>query len=893
MKMIPYKRIIGVFVLLLLMISYYDVNAEDNVKIIAGSAEAACTNLTKTDFEEKYGIEFDYKYDKNDNPSYMIIKMNSKVMAKSVKSLKPKFKLKALYGFVNGGERLLDYKAFLKSSSDILSTSNSIKLELFKDYNFTGVKVEFEPVGFNDPDVYTKCGVSSTFYLYTTLDNYRPPVIDTVGIPPLPEVVKTTGIDCTSYTTKYSTGSFEYKFCDMKDRYSKAPEDEKKSYTFTTGKDKFSKLGVTTPNFSCDPYKLVIGTPKDDNEYYVNKSYLYGVGDFVVGDGKYVYHYGCETKEEVATCNVKCEEIVEVEYGAPVASKAGFCFEYKVKVTSRVDCGIVGEIPKPRESKICTPSPVCKHPGGGTYKQGGPDEDFDSCVASCDGGVYSDKCSDKCYKEVYGESIVRGTSADEISYADKLDSNDSDYSVNKVAQTGTKKGYVCKVTETSKSISWTGGGKARWYNNHSWGIGNKAEYTVIKNGIPRRQNCKDNCYWVGCKGDVYLNPGDNEEDEKHNVEVYNNLKKQCESYVKCNTTTGEFTISVSYLEKGKAEDTWINFPYSRSKDELVFKGDGTKKATDTTILDSDGCYDSNEDTKWYMGEWSFPGTWHNGKSGEISFKEITGSAWTKTDKKFCIPRDFPNVNEKWWLYYYTKLHGNDDSYAANSNYSTTENIGEGCNKMCNYTSKFGTFTKEDEKNIKYNIKATTRKFGLFEWNIDISCFYALSELPNTTYDQSCSNNKCGCVDGDCKSEYKVRSINLENMFPSKDGSTKSDMVPFNWSKYATNKLKDPDYTSAPSEYKKWVEEKGYRVYDDEYLDYEVNLTRSTIKKLRAQNKQFGNFNDGNVEFSSVANYLSPLFRNGGLLSGDSHYPTKEALKCNNMHNYRSNTCDEF
>ena len=73
-------------------------------------------------------------------------------------------------------------------------------------------------------------------------------------------------------------------------------------------------------------------------EYKKNKGFLYGSGTFKIDNGHYVYNYDpCNpTYGAKIECEVKCEEAVTVQYGAPVASKAGLCFEYKVKVTSRV-----------------------------------------------------------------------------------------------------------------------------------------------------------------------------------------------------------------------------------------------------------------------------------------------------------------------------------------------------------------------------------------------------------------------------------------------------------------------------------------------------------------------------------------------------------------------------
>ena len=97
-----------------------------------------------------------------------------------------------------------------------------------------------------------------------------------------------------------------------------------------------------------------------------------------------------------STTKQTCEENVTVTYGPPVASKAGLCFEYKVKVESKVNCEteFTAAQPEPEDYEICTPDGSCN--GGAYHSASGPNDEFDSCVSSCDGGKYTQKCIDKC-----------------------------------------------------------------------------------------------------------------------------------------------------------------------------------------------------------------------------------------------------------------------------------------------------------------------------------------------------------------------------------------------------------------------------------------------------------------------------------------------------------------
>ena len=143
-----------------------------------------------------------------------------------------------------------------------------------------------------------------------------------------------------------------------------------------------------------------------------NTTYFYGSKTTVIGseEGKYMWHLDVGSKGKAtnigqATCKRKCEEVVKVDYGPPVAVKAGMCFEYRVKVSSIVQCGIENEqTPEPVAPEVCLPTPTCwSNALKQVMKVAGPTEDFQACVEDCDGGKYTDKCSNKCYEKVYGE----------------------------------------------------------------------------------------------------------------------------------------------------------------------------------------------------------------------------------------------------------------------------------------------------------------------------------------------------------------------------------------------------------------------------------------------------------------------------------------------------------
>lgn len=130
------------------------------------------------------------------------------------------------------------------------------------------------------------------------------------------------------------------------------------------------------------------------------------------------------THEEIQNdaCQVDCVEQLQVTYDPPQAVKGGMCFQYKVTVRSKVSCKteLKNEIKWPSPKDSCDYAPICS--GNSQETQAGPNDDFDSCINSCDGGAYSQSCINKCYKKVYGKnkktkSSVKKTSSNSISSA--------------------------------------------------------------------------------------------------------------------------------------------------------------------------------------------------------------------------------------------------------------------------------------------------------------------------------------------------------------------------------------------------------------------------------------------------------------------------------------------
>ncbi len=914
------------------------------------------TNLHVSNYNNTYGVTIDY----NDETKEFIIKM---VGNEGWFKYDAQYKTRQFYiskiEYVNIDQDTMKDASVRRTFDTPAEISNTFgipvgtRLSLNKTLTFknslnsvTRLKVYFAPDGFSDVELVKNCGSNATFHIMVNYDYFGEAIHHPAPTVVLKEMPKTLGeIDCSQYTLEQlvsSATSFNELYC----RDTKIAQSSGVQYThFGSIGDNatttyFEAANMSTIKFQCDAFKQLtadaahtIASTSDAN-YYENKSYLLGETSFTINAGTYTYNYGGQvhdengkptgksmSDEDVVTepiqCSVSCKEVVTVEYGPPVASKAGLCFGYKVKVTSRVNCS-AKEPNEPRKQGYCTPSPGCNHGHGFKDRAAGPSEDFDACVEQCDGGKYTSKCSVQCYNKVYNSSANALTNSDINDFETLAIQLRYKYTVKRDKAKDCEGYYyrdhnnVSIYGKTNAAIWAPDNVLGRWYCENHWSAHACVKKQAEGGGISSVCGCGATCRWNGCYGEVYLNPDEAELDADKNKEEHDRAIDVCSAYSKCSTNQAEFSIEVDYLheENGENKSVTIKYPYESAPDTIKYTTKDlvacTNKNSSTTIIGFDGCYNcgaSNVDgddssSRMYMTEWTFPGVWFDLKSGKISYVPVDG--WSKKKGTFCLPANALNVNAKWWNAYYIAQMKRDEA-TSGITYSYNSNTVE--KKACTISScsePTSAFTQNDVSNLDYNIRAKARKFGLFGWNIDIECFYALND--DFPYYGNSGQKTCNTDCPSKKSGYSIRSVDLANIFPSTEGETLSGSdttgrAPgFNWSAYATN-TKDSNYSSNPKTYRSWVQELGYNVYSDEYLDYDITLTKSAIAKLRKLNKQTDGFNRSSLETNvdSIAYYRSDLLRgSNAILMNESgvvqHIPSESVLHCNNIKNYASNEC---
>ncbi len=741
--------------------------------------------------------------------------------------------------------------------------------------------------------------------------------------------------------------------------------------------------GETKESRTCSAIFPDTYTPTSNSgEYqYLNSNTYYAIKSEKTTDS---YNYGW-------TCEKICEETITVEYGPPVATKAGLCFEYKVKATSTVNCtSKTNATPPDTNDYICNPTPSCIT-NGESFTSAGPNDDFDNCVKACDNGKYTQECIDKCYSQEYStvsntklsyenkknnvsnlistktnlqvpmSNIVIQKPTTDVPYDDEKyfyllrilgeavngyksvgakivgdniivdgDTTYSDYTVSGLAEfirTGSSKygasvfGYYYikdeKIVWQPGSYYWDSGWKegtlyltkyARYYfsTNEEAGKTLNRDYNICNNlsslegvscgkwrntaqkyglYIPdegtgfaydygsRCQNmhdieydggkisnyhcdqttggtvskwtwCARSCKYTGCKTTDNLNFENSSSEYSDKLSRYNNFVGTCQAAATCKTETAEFTISVNYKTKEQTTTTKQIYTSTLKKTNgsnsfIVNPGSNANTGTIDIITDRDGCYGELQSTNWYMTEWSFPGTWKNMKTGEISYKPITDDTWKMEEDKFCPNYNFANVNVGWFYYGFTGKRT-----------TVKEGTDEYGNTKLEKEKENATDAELKSKVEDYNIIATLSDFGHFGWNIDVNCFYSLWEAKTTDK-----------IIGD-PPYYTVRTVDNSNLFPSTEGTTRK--IGFNWTSAAYND-KNSVYTVDPEKLIIDIQTKGDSIYsNDEELDYEFILDRTTINAIRADTATLESYADFNGEYKESS--IGPSVYKSSLIS---------------------------
>ena len=559
-----------------------------------------------------------------------------------------------------------------------------------------------------------------------------------------------------------------------------------------------------------------------------------------------------------SVCETVCTEVVTVSYGAPVAVKAGMCFEYKVQVRSSASCKVkVKKTTPPTMKKVCNPVPNCHNNTGFYINQGGPSEDFDSCISNCDNGNYSQECIDKCYNKVYSDNT---SNADDVSMLnnDKSTSlalsynsnsknnivnlsnsscptaEDYNYDPSKLADavwkymhSGVNHGFY---KSNGGSIVWVPSSDCVWdkyarfyfsteYLNNRTVYGHLGEcyggdcyrYEPDNFGFKRAtygySTCGDYCTFDGCSSNDLLNYEDAKKDYEKELADYESKLNECTNNVICNDKVAEYHISVNTNGSGsvclgKSNPTTLG--NSSSSDDYCFDF-STNQKQNTTFTSSNIqnnliitdfksiCSGDKDAPDHFQTTFSFPGDWIDLKNGKV----LHGNP----------------SSEVGWEHHENQFCLPTNISSVNSKWFKWH-LAVTSNSLDNISSLYDDAERE---NRVYNIAATVRNFGKFFWNFDVSCFYAYDKESTIT----------------SLSDFGVRSININR--DSEQGLFNSNR-PYNWSYESSNYINE-NYQVNPIALESMILSKKSSIYkNDDDLDYSITLTKQNIKSIKDEIK---------------------------------------------------------
>ncbi len=566
---------------------------------------------------------------------------------------------------------------------------------------------------------------------------------------------------------------------------------------------------------------------------------------------------------------VECSETMTVSYDDPKAVNAGGGFSYTTIITLTRTCHPV-QIKVPEKKSLCQYTVMCYGKGHNGINCAGPNEDFDQCIQTCDGGKYSQSCIDSCYQEVYGKEDVKTVSYTDTNSLGLLSISNKQKGIIPIVNYFGENATSCPQECSIKGKTLTG-------EHHTTGI--VSSCCVVDN-------------ISGCKK---ANPDDRCPTcyTEHGAGAY--FCKECAKPsmgVKCYEVLKSTDDCTSNAEKLYYEEV------KQAKDEYSRIIASMQGYTESDYKDEEiqtGVYDNYLDQQVNFGKNQQPITnvvVTNSSSGD---QTRALSSVTQDAGKYSVTRDMLNYTWKQYTTTRTQIVHLTQSYVSNT---TNQQLGVGTiyqkktmdcerddknDKLCleyynggykYYTNLLAptvndyrdwpyynpgntdkTIQRFTAKGEKYeNIDVDLRNFGSWnQWNVNIDCIYGLYQNYVLDKDADCDPSKDICSGG---VQYIYREIELEDNFPNGrdprwNWTGTIDATSVDGRRLVTgaaryNTASYRGYNIDPLALINHIEGNGNTIYDvrkdSSEVDYEFVLTRKNLQNIRTYNKNVQDFN---------------------------------------------------
>ncbi|HIT22437.1 MAG TPA: hypothetical protein IAB56_05705 [Candidatus Scybalousia intestinigallinarum] len=554
----------------------------------------------------------------------------------------------------------------------------------------------------------------------------------------------------------------------------------------------------------------------------------------------------------------------------PVGAKlvyagAGFTYGGTFKATRQ--CTIVHKqqvIKKPKCVYACeTSCTYDENNGPGEGGQGGPNDDFDACVSSCDGGKYTQSCINSCYNTVYDNSEPR-----DLSLLDsKLEKPTSflEHSIERTAQIVGTVTSTAGCNFTGASVDGLGNYKGMYscpvHTEHCGDVGvTFSTYCDNHNGICHIYETVGPAGCVDNPDELYVQQLRDSVNELNSFEAIAEEQQKTGSY--------EINISDSYLKKGNQAYTYTVTSGNADIIKNVSHTSGCPGGNQTVQLGNEGNVTAtfcrtNEVS--ITVDLQLPEAYVNKTTGLAAYK--AGRGYEAFDAN---TGRLGNINFDAKKFYAGDRRYYTDPKSRNTNVSIPLDYNQRVS-LIGYDQYFS------QGNKKATITVNVDGIGTRDYSDQINCFYGVynnlfidpddptqidgSNCPDCT--SSCTGENCpntcpgpNCPDGGTNTPpidysgitFIYRPIDLVDVFPN-------DRNPrWNWTNAAIpsndriyNLL---GYKINPIELTEDIEYKGNEIYSDKNeVDYDIILTTEQIMRIRQYNKNVADFNgDGYTNY---------------------------------------------
>ncbi len=554
----------------------------------------------------------------------------------------------------------------------------------------------------------------------------------------------------------------------------------------------------------------------------------------------------------------------------PVGAKlvyagAGFTYGGTFKATRQ--CSIVHKqkvIKKPKCVYSCdTSCSYDERAGRKEDKQAGPNDDFDACVNSCDGGKYTQSCINSCYNTVYSEKEPR-----DLSLLDSKLEQPTSFLEHSVERTST---IVDTITSTSNdsctfshdSVDGAGNYKGMYvctvHTEHCGNVGvTFSTYCDTHNGVCTVTESVGPAGCVDNPEELYRNQLLDSQREFLNFEAIAEEQQK----------TGTYTINISdsYLKRGNESYTYTvtsdnaDIIKSVSRTGSCIGGNQTVELGDSTPNITVTFCSKNEVSETV--EIELPEAYVNKTTGLAAYK--AGRGYQAFDSN---TGRLGNINFDEKRYYAGGRRYYTDPKSRNTNVTIPIDYDDKVS-LIGYDEYF------DQDNKKSTITVKVEGIGTRDYTDQINCFYGVyntlfvdpddpteiegSECPDC--DEPCTGPDCpdgGDPDGGGPDNPPIdysgitfiyRPIDLVDVFPN------SRNPRWNWTNGAIptdDRIQNLlGYKINPIELTEDIESKGNEVYSDKgEVDYDIILTTEQIMRIRQYNKNVDDYNsDGYTNY---------------------------------------------